>query len=356
MVAAVKYTQKCNLQDYKTQNMHCPVTTQKKTFFIPLDHIDGLKSNPARLNGTRPEKVSVLFDSLTTDPGGQNEPICVEWNTATGKFDIVFGCHREWAISDAYNKGYTIQNHPTDSLPGIWAWSFTGSAAERLALKMRENGNKKPGTPATKDEMVVLLRKYILHGGLDTTNQAFATLSDEDKRKKAKEFMKKNTPYWGERRFTGVWNKLCQDGDPSVSLSFTTYSKAKLAVYFSSNNPYGIKLSDLKKGFSGSVVVRRGKKYGIYFVSQKSEISGALPTNASKCMSNQEIDHMIVVGALNDSSAGKINKHREDFESSARYWNQKIYNAFHEVFWMPQTQAEQNQHILKGTWVSRGKL
>ena len=344
----------CNLQNYTSLRMDCPVSGAKLCYFIPLSDIDSFAHNPARAAGTQSIAVSQIFDSLITDPKGQLEPICVEWNPATGKFVVVFGCHREWAINDVYNKSFIIANHPRTGIPGIWAWIFTGSAAERTALQMRENGDKKPSSPATKDEMVTLLRQYIAQGGLDVGYKiSFASLTDGDKYDRARAFMKSNTPFWGGRKFKGVWNKLTQNGSPSIGLSYVTYSKGKLAEYHCNNNPYGIQMSDLSPKFSGSVIKKDGKTYGVYFVSVGTEIGAALPTNASKLRVKEGIDHMILVCALNNSCTADIVKHRNNFENRAKWWNNNIFDAFDEIFWMPQTSGETNKHICSGTWAGR---
>lgn len=347
----------CNLQAYNNQQfMDCPVTQRRLCYFIPLDHIDGFQHNPGRSGGTQPTAVSQLIDDLIMEPKGQLEPICLEWNPATGKFEIVFGCHREWAVSDAYNKAFAIANHPSDAGPGIWAWIFTGSASERTKTQMRENGNKKPQSPATKDEMVDMLGRYITQGGLDTGYPtAYTSLTDDEKYNRAKDFMKSNTPYWGGRKFLGIWNKLTQNGNSAVNLSFTTFSKEKVITYFCAHNPYGIRFSDLKKGGSGSIVTKNKTKYAIYFVNAKTEIAGALPTNASKCRYNNKVQHMIIVAALNDSTTANIAKHRTDFENNAKDWN-KIYKAFDEVFWMPQTKSETQTLLLAGKWVAKNTV
>jgi hypothetical protein len=347
----------CDLSKYEKQSMVCPVTTARDCYFVPLDEINGMKSNPGRSGGTQQTKVTEICESLITSPKGQEEPICLEWNSTMGEWDFVFGCHREWATRDAYEKGFEIANHPKSDAPGIWAWPFIGTAAERVALQMRENGDKKPQSPATKQQMVSMLKQYIKDGGL-TVNYpvAFEFLSDKDKYDRARAFMKKNTPYWGGRRFQGVWNKLVQDGTGSVTLDFKTYSKRSLAEYFANNNPYGIKFQDFKPSYSGSIVKINGVVYGVYFFNVKNEIAGALPTNASKSQSKNKIDHMILVGSLNDSSPGAIVKNRSSFEDEARWWNNNIYDVFSEVFWMPQTKKERDSHILSGTWASKISL
>ena len=351
----------CNLQNYQKQNQSCPVLgTTRACYFIPLSDIESYSHNPARSSGTDPSAVVQLLDSLISDPQGQLEPICVEWNPATGKFDIVFGCHREWATSDAYAKGYQIANHPQAGVPGIWAWSFLGSAAERTALQLRENGNKKPSSPAKKGEVVNLLRQYISQGGLDINySTPFATLNDDSKYQRAKEFMKKTAPFWGQRRFKGVWNQYTLNGSSNAGLSFTTYSKSKLAEYFCSNNPYGIKSEDLNsdvKKLSGSVVKIGNTTYGIYFVNASSEVGGALPTSASRKRHSKKVDHMIVVAAINDAETATISGKRTNFEARLSSWNNDIYDAFDEIFWMPQTIAETQKHIIRGTWIAQNKV
>ena len=167
---------------------------------------------------------------------------------------------------------------------------------------------------------------------------SFANLTDEQKYKRAQKFMSSNTPFWGGRKFKGVWNKLTQNGNATVNLAFTTFSKEKLAEYFCSNNPYGIKMEDLRKGTnkSGSVVKKNGKTYGIYFVNAKTEIGGALPTNASKLRVNEGITDMILVACLNDSGTATVTDDRDTFETRATWWNSNIFKSFNEVFWMPQ--------------------
>ena len=351
----------CNLQSFQSQPMACPVSTlgAPTCYFIPLAMIDGYQHNPGRSGGTQTTIVSQIFDSMITEPKGQLEPICVEWNPATQMFEIVFGCHREWATSDAYSKGFAIANHPQLGIPGIWAWIFTGSPAERTKIQMRENGNKKPQSPATKDEMVDMLGRYISQGGLDIGyTTSFTNLTDQQKYKRAQKFMSSNTPFWGGRKFKGVWNKLTQNGNATVNLAFTTFSKEKLAEYFCSNNSYGIKMEDLRNGNnkSGSVVKKNGKTYGIYFVNAKTEIGGALPTNASKLRVNEGITDMILVGCLNDSGTATIVNDRHTFETRATWWNSNIFKSFNEVFWMPQTKSEYNKHMVAGTWVAQNPV
>lgn len=347
----------CNLSVYQNQTMVCPVTHSRQCYFIPLTEINGMSANPGRAGGTQQNHVTEIFESLITDPKGQEEPVCLEWNPATSEFDIVFGYNREWAVNDVYSKGFSVANHPNLGVAGIWAWVFTGTPHERKALQMRENGNKKPQSPATKDQMVNMLKQYIELGGLSIGyTPPFSSLDDKEKYNRARDFMKGNTPYWGGRKFKGVWNKLTQDGSSAVGLSYTTYSKKKIAEYFCNNNPYEIKAENLKAGYSGSVVEVDGVTYAVYFVNNKSEIAGALPTNASKCHQKNNVDHLILVGALNGSTTGLVESQRDSFEDDARYWRDNIYSCFDEVFWMPQTEKECDAHIMSGTWTRTTSL
>jgi hypothetical protein len=350
----------CNVAQYETQNMNCPVTKARECYFVPLEDINGLSHNPGRAGGTNQTAVEALVDSLVS-PKGQLEPICLEWNPEDEEYDIVFGYHREWAIQKVYELGNLIDNHPTKiGVPGVWAWIFKGNAATRTALQMRENGNKPPGLPASKQQMVDMLKRYIAEGGLDKSYpEPFDTLTDKGKHDRAKRFMKDNTPYWGYRRFEGVWNKLNQDGTDVIKLNYTTYSKEKVVDYFCNNNPYGIQKKHLKKGApSGSVVEINNKIYGVYFVVNRTEPRGALPTNACWARFKNNIDHMIVVAALNNSSTGRVSKDRDTVAGLLRHWNANIpkEKTFDEVFWMPQTNKEKNAHIMKGEWAKTEKL
>lgn len=337
---------KCNLSKYKKQKMACPVEGYKKDcFFIPASDIDTSKSNPNRVT-TLANKANKMMEDLITDPVGQVDPGCVEWNSKLGKFELVYGWHRLWASLEADIKNLLIKNHVAGPA-GIWAWVFTGSSAEKIRLQMKENGNKKTQTPASKDDIVKSLQKYINAGGLDTNySTPFKSLTDEGKYDRARNFMKKEVPYWGGRKFKGVWNQLKQNGNPSLGLSFKSWSKIKMAEYWCQNNPYGITMADLDKEPSGSIVIKGNIKYAVYFVASRSEIAGALPTNASKCMHKNKVNKLIIVGALNDSKAKDITKHRKVFEQQATDWNVIVKcPAFHEVHWLPQTKKEINTFV-----------
>ena len=68
------------------------------------------------------------------------------------------------------------------------------------------------------------------------------------------------------------------------------------------------------------------------------------------------VDHLILVGALNGSTTGLVESQRDSFEDDARYWRDNIYSCFDEVFWMPQTEKECDAHIMSGTWTRTTSL
>ena len=249
--------------------------------------------------------------------------------------------------------GFAIANHPANEPPGIWAWIFTGSPAEKTTLQLRENANKKPHSPATKQQVVKLLGQYISQGGF---GQIWWTYSDTQKYDCARKYMMVTAPIWGSRKFKGVWNLLTQNGNSKVALSFRTWSKDKLAEYFCAHNPYGIVKGDLDAKLSGSKVIKNGKKYGIYFVSAKTEIAGALPTNASKLRVKRDIDEMIVVCAFNDSTVTGIKNHRKAFVDDSEWWNTEIKHVFDHIYFMPQTKKETDNMMVAGQWAEYAQL
>jgi len=339
---------KVNLGQYEKQNMHCPVQGERKMcYFIPLNEINDEQHNPARGKGTQSVAVSKIIDSLITDADGQIEPICVERNVGTSEWDMVFGFNRRWAVASV--EGYEIKNHPVDKGAGIWAYIFAGSPTEKTTLQLKENANKKPSSPATKDDVVRLLDRYIKQGGFDIRySESWSKISDTDKRERAKNYMKETAPIWGGRKFKGVWNKLTQDGNPSVGLSFKTYSKDRLAAYYCAHNKLGITLEDLDSKFSGSVFEKNGTRYSIYFSLSKAEIAGALPTNATKKKIKENIDKVILVCSLNNSTAGGVEGARTGFSKQVKWWNSNVVHIFDEIYWMPQTKKETTKYIELG--------
>ena len=195
------------------------------------------------------------------------------------------------------------------------------------------------------------MRKYIDQGGLTNGYEvSFTSLGDDAKYKRAKEYMKKTAPFWGERRFKGVWNKLTQDGKSSIGLSFKTWSKDRLAKYYCAHNKLGIKMEDLDDKLSGSVVSKGATKYGIYFVTQSTEMAGALPTNVCKKKVKEKVDKMILICAVNNATVGTVEEVRNTFIVNAAWWNNNIFDVFDQVYWMPQTKKETDAHLIKGEW------
>ena len=328
-----------NLSQYKRKNMKCPFKEEEVVAYaIPVDRIYHGGHNPARRKkGTQQSNVSQLLTSLSTV--GQDEPVCVEWNTSMGRFDLVFGFNRIRAIGMAINMGYQIPN----GLDGhIWAYMFTGSVADRIVLQMKENGNKKPGAPATKDDIATMLSKYIKAGGFDTAEYEipFFQLNDEAKKKRAREFLKKEVPFWGGRKFRGVWNHMVKNHSGNSASSFKTWDKYKMAEHWRVHSHLGISKEAINKEKpSGLVVDINGVRTAVYFVTAKTEMAGALPTNAAKKRVKEKCEKLIVVASL-DSSASKIGNARKGFTVDAKWWNENIFHTFDEVFWVKQTEEE----------------
>ena len=355
-------TKSVSLTNYTSMKMYCPVRGDNTTcYFVPLSEICDMEHNPGRFSGTQTTNVQQLLDSMTTDSIGQKEPICLEWDKATGSFSKVFGFHRTWSTLEAYDKGFKINNHPdfgVDAVPGIWAWIFNGTPAEKTAIQMRENGNKTPHAPATKEEMVNLLIEYITLGGLDKGHKIpYHKLDDKKKYDRCRDFMKKNTPYWGGRKFRAIWNSLASSGSSAAAVNFTNYPKQKIAEYWCNNNPYGITYDELDKKLSGSLVVKNGTSYGIYFFASSAEMSAGLPSNATKMKNTRNADKIIVIGSLNNSTVGNVAKNRQDIVRQAKRWNQWTKKkTFDEMYFMPQTDNEKNKLLLSGGWALHENL
>ncbi len=357
-----KQSRSVSLANYTSTKMHCPVKDSIATcYFIPLSEICDMEHNPGRASGTQTTNVQQILDSLVTDSVGQKEPICLEWDKAIGAFSKVYGFHRVWSTSEAYDKGFKINNHPEfdgDTVPGIWAWIFNGTPAEKTAIQMRENGNKTPHAPATKEEMVNLLIEYITLGGLDKGYKVpYHKLDDKKKYDRCRVFMKKNTPFWGGRKFKAIWNALASSGSSAAAVSFTNYPKQKIAEYWCAHNPYGITYDELEKKLSGSLVEKRGVSYGIYFFANSAEIAAGLPSNATKMKNMRNADKIIIVGSLNNSSVANVSKNRQDVCDQASRWNKWTKKkTFDEIYFMPQTDSEKNKLLLSGGWARYEKL
>jgi len=348
-----------NLSSFKKQKMYCPAHKKKvQCYFIPLKACNDMQINPMRLNGTQDTNVNNIFDSLITEPDGQEEPISVQWNPSTQEFELVFGYNRYRATGKAYDGGYVPANHPNSNpkniVPGIWASVFTGNQVDKLRLQLKENGNKKPSSPATKDEIVRKLKEIIQAGGLGVD---YFEIPDDFKKSRCKKEVKDSCPQWGGRRFTGVWNLLIKNyGKLDDSLSFKTWGKNNQADYFNNNNDLGVSGIEYSSKYSGTIITVGGKKIALYFVTKKSEIAGALLGSASKKRYlGSKCDEVIIIGCLNAASVKTIDAARESFEAAAREWN-SVKNTFTSIYWMPQTKKEMDVHIASGGWARATQL
>lgn len=349
------------LSNYKKQQMLCPVTGMKMTcFFLPQDLINQTEMNPMRPGGTPNGNITTIMDSLIAEPDGQVEPICVVWDSANKEFRKVFGFNRLRATVDANNKGFVIANHPSSEPAGIWAWIFSGTAAEETRLRMKENGGTSlPGKTATKQEMTAELNKLISQGGCDqavnsrpnaaTNSTPWNSLNDEQKYKRAKEHMKDIAPFWGGRKFKGIWNLLGLNNGGSTNpagLNFKTWGKDKIAEFFCANSGKlgiaSLNLNNVTEMESGYIVEENGKRIGLYFANSYSEIAGALPRNSAVKRVKENLDEVWVVISLNNSSEARIDSRRIGFETEAVFWNDNIMHTFDKLLFQSQTDAEMN--------------
>ena len=137
-----------NLGQFYQKDMFCPVTEKnEKVFAIPLELIEEDINNPGRINGTDQTNSNQLFDDLITNPKGQVDPICVQFNKAPGMFRLIYGYNRLWAFRKAKQLGFDIDNTKNNN---IYARIFTGTKVAEITEQMKENGNKLPAKPATK--------------------------------------------------------------------------------------------------------------------------------------------------------------------------------------------------------------
>ena len=350
------------LSRYPTQKMYCPVQGANIIcIFVPLAHMSIHRLNPGRCGGTQTQNINAIFHHLVTSPIGQEEPICLEYNQNTGLFDLVYGFNRQRAADLAANKGLNIAGTPGHT-PGLWAWHFAGTEAQKVGYQARENGNKPPGSPATLVQMVHLTKKWIDAGGpdadLDGTSYAtsFEVADDAEKKRRCRAWMKVMVPPWSGTKFEQIWSRILRD--PAMPTHFKTHSKASVCKYFCNNNPYGVQVADFDlKRPSGTVVKRNGKKYAFYFAGTSAEISGALPTNAAKCLVKKEVDVLVVVVTLNDVSAPSLVQKRANFVLQAEYFNSLLKTpCFSEFYFVPQTSTEMKAHFVAGTYPKHAKI
>ena len=351
---ANKKNNKLDLQLFESKKMYCPVSKEEKTcYYVPLDMIDSLSHNPGRKKGTQNDNVTSIAESFRTSPDGQEEPVCLRWSGTRGNCERVFGVHRCEAANIVQNvDDLKIANHPEHVAPGIWAWFFSGTEAEKTLLQMKENGNKKPQSPATKDEIATMLKKIIDQGGLDNQgNGTFASLDDEAKRARAKDFMKKEVPIWGGKKFRGVWNIILGNDTHSSYSSLKTWTKANVREYFAYHNKYNLPIDEVSNTKNPSPYIDKdGVKYNIRFVADGQEMTSALPAHAAKARHKKKVDKTIVVIGLGRTTLKKIENDRKQFIKEARFWNENIYHSFDELLFVPQTKEETEKYLLKGQY------
>jgi len=345
---------KLDLRQFPSKKMYCPVAqSEKACYYVPLSMVDSLGHNPGRIKGTQNDNVQRIAESFRTNPDGQEEPVCLRWSGIHANFERVYGVHRCEAANIVQNEdNMTIANHPPNTEPGIWAWVFTGTDAEKTLVQMKENGNKKPQSPATKEEIAGMLKKCIDQGGLDYSEGGrFASLSDEDKRKRAKDLLLKEVPQWGGRKFQGVWNVILGSDAHSSYSSLKTWTKERIREYFAYHNKYNLPIDEVLNTKKKSPIIDAGGvRYNIRFVADVQEITGALPTHAAKAREKKKIDKTIVVAGLGRTTVKKIETDRKRLIKEAKYWNENIYYSFDELLFVPQTTEETDKHLHKGEY------
>ena len=350
---------KVNLTSFPTRKMFCPVTGKKeKCYYIPLGMINSSEMNPMRPGGTPSQNITEIMEDLVAIPEGQIEPGCLEWNATTDQFDKVFSFNRFRAICQADEKGLQIANTPTPDGGGMWAWVFSGTPAEKTRLRIRENGNKRPGKSATKGEIVKGFLKYISEGGCDQAlnpepgnildHTAFSLLTDKEKRARAKEHLKEMAPQWGGRKFTGIWNAMTRNNGGTtqgfgIGASYKTWDKSVMqkfaCAHASKNGCNGLaNVTEIESGFV--VTDRNKKKTAYYFVNNYKEHHGALPTNATKKKVKENVDEVVVIACFNDASVATFATKRSDFADELRWWNNNIKKVFTKVLYMSADDTE----------------
>ena len=346
---------KVSLTNFDNQKMFCTVEKRMETCYrIPLGMIEEEIHNPGRLNGTRAEGITKIYDDLITNPLGQEEPAAVKFNTSTGKFALIWGYTRLSSLLKARKNGISVVNSPDW---GLWARVISPSAVEEIELQTRENGNKRPQNEATPDDIVYQLQRVIDASGLDG-DIPFRSMSDIKQRDAAKKWLMKVTPQWGGRRFTGIWNKYQASGQAAAT-AFKAWRKEKMAIYYINNNKEGITRqliqNQLAKDIleSGDIIEVNGIKHCFYFSTQSNAYnSGATLTNMTRKKEKEKPDKIIAIHAVNGSNSSNILKKRASITQDAIFWNttcsrQKIVD---KIYWMPQTKKETSELLIAGQW------
>ena len=363
---------KLDVKKFATRRMWDPVTQKMVTSYgIPLDDIDASGMNPMRVNGTIDSHVQNIYNELITSPDGQEDPGCVEWDMKRSLFDPVYAYTRYHGMALAKENGIAVANSPNYEL---WCILFSGTPVERLILQLRENGNKKSQAEATANDVALGIEKLAKLGFFDHPGAPFAQCDDKEKRKRVYTFVQANLPKWGGRKFSSVWAVLKKAqalGTGGLGLQYKSWPiKEVIAEYFIAHNPFGITVQDIidapaqgkshKEGSdtfsSGFVLDHGGIRYGFYISKNKTEINGALPTNASKKSFEEKIDKMILLCAFNKSRTDNADESRDAYKRDARYWNVNIYGTFDDMFCVPQTKHEEATLFHKGKWARHDKL
>ena len=218
---------------------------------------------------------------------------------------------------------------------------------------MVENANKTPHTPATPQDMVDMMSKFISHGGLDKPGNPFSTLSDTEQKEGAKVWMKGLCPKWGGQKFRGLWNEY-QKLDNSSSMSkFKNFRKDDMVDYFLNNNAEGIIKAMAPDGLkSGSIVNVAGVSICIYFSTQPHAFNSAsLLLNATRKKFLTDMpDKIIIVQAVNGSNSQRIADKRSAMCSELVDWNKNCVKSkvVDKIYFMPQTKAETTKLLLSG--------
>ena len=337
-----------NLQEKK--NMHCVVDNNiYKCYQVPLSSLVRLQANQVRVKDCHANKVTELADDLVAV--GQVYPICIN---SSG--EIIFGHTRFRASGQVFDNGESIPNVKDGY---IWARLFRGTRSEATVLGIRENSNKRPQSPATPEDVIYNIKKLIRMGYFDDANEDFQQFTDEKQKAIIQEFVTKQIPSWGGRKFKGFWNKLRTEIE-EIRKKFTTWDKNKLCEYFLNNNPYGIKeiwekerksKDKIKEVFSSGEVfdTKNDGKICVWFLTASPETTGGTwkSSTHNKCASG-EADKVVIVAAQNWSNDQKIENERRNILINMQKWNEILFDkngnntpSVHEVYFVPQRESEE---------------
>jgi hypothetical protein len=366
---------KCNLKKYKKRQMYCPVEGKMvEALGIPLSEIHRSALNPGRPEGTDQANVNTIYHKLITDPEGQKEPCSAQWDTSLGMWDMVFGWNRYDGFEMAQEAGMDIANSPNYEL---WVVPFSGTAGARGRKQLRENANKGGGKEATAPEVATMIAGLARVGEMDKPNSPFAGCSDDEKRTRCLEIVNAECPQWGGSKFKTVWKFLGNKNGATntLGLNYKQWpNKFELSQYFIAHNPYGITAQDVIDSVdtdkahsgidangdayfkSGFYLDKNGKRFLFYIALNKSEVAGALPTNATKARIKNGADHVIALVACNKAGSKKVAAARNGFVAEATWWNTNVMRTFDELYFIPATATETSSDLIKGKWARHEQL